>query len=176
MDFLSQNTPSPGSSSRTKEHGRRSLNLLLLAAAMLAALMACGDPKYQPPAIVVTFDPNFPPPASLNTGAYAGIAAVVTNDTKNAGVNLSCIPDTPRRSVWHVFQPRGRQRCSSLLPGPRTGSNRESRDRDRNLSNRSHQVHLGPDHRSKWRCEPLPVTVPAGSIAESRMRFLRTES
>jgi predicted small lipoprotein YifL len=95
MDFLSQNTPSPGSSSRTKEHGRRSLNLLLLAAAMLAALMACGDPKYQPPAIVVTFDPNFPPPASLNTGAYAGIAAVVTNDTKNAGVNFSCIPDTP---------------------------------------------------------------------------------
>jgi hypothetical protein len=64
----------------------------VIATAMIAALVACGDPKYQPPAIVVTFDPNFPPPASINAGAYAGIAADVANDTKNAGVTFSCTP------------------------------------------------------------------------------------
>ena len=56
------------------------------------ALIACGDPKYQPPAIVVTFSPYFPPPTSLNTGTTTGIAAVVTNDPKNAGVNFTCVP------------------------------------------------------------------------------------
>jgi len=61
---------------------------------MLAALVDCGDPKYQPPAIVVTFDPNFSPPASLNAGAIAGIAVNVANDPKNAGVNFSCVPAT----------------------------------------------------------------------------------
>jgi hypothetical protein len=62
--------------------------------AMVAALVACGDPKYQPPAIVVTFDPNFPPPTSINAGAYwdQGLAADVANDTKNAGVGFSCAP------------------------------------------------------------------------------------
>jgi len=61
---------------------------------MVAALVACGDPKYQPPAIVVTFDPNFPPPTSINAGAYwdQGLAADVANDTKNAGVMFSCAP------------------------------------------------------------------------------------
>jgi len=55
------------------------------------ALIACGDPKYQPPAIVVTFSP-ISPPASLNTGTTTGIAAVVANDAKNAGVNFTCVP------------------------------------------------------------------------------------
>ena len=62
-------------------------------AALIALLFACGgDPKSQAVPITVAFDPNFPPPASLNTGAYAGIAAVVTNDNQNAGVNFSCVP------------------------------------------------------------------------------------
>jgi hypothetical protein len=56
------------------------------------ALIACGDPKYQPPAIVVTFSPYSPLPTSLNTGTTTGIAAVVTNDPKNAGVNFTCVP------------------------------------------------------------------------------------
>jgi hypothetical protein len=39
------------------------------AAAVALALIACGDPKYQPPAIVVTFSPYFSPPTALNTGS-----------------------------------------------------------------------------------------------------------
>jgi len=62
------------------------------AVAVALALIACGDPKYQPPAIVVTFSPYFSPPTSLNTGSTTGIAAVVINDTKNAGVNFTCVP------------------------------------------------------------------------------------
>ncbi len=63
-----------------------------MIAAVAVAFIACGDPKYQPPAIVVTFSPYFPPPTSLNTGSTTGIAAVVTNDPKNAGVNFTCVP------------------------------------------------------------------------------------
>lgn len=64
----------------------------MMAMAAIAALVACGDPKYQPPAIVVTFSTGFPPPAALDISATAGIAAVVTNDPKNAGVTFSCVP------------------------------------------------------------------------------------
>jgi hypothetical protein len=64
----------------------------MLIAAMLAVLVDCGDPKYQPPAIVVAFSTEFPPPTALAASATAGIAAVVTNDTKNAGVNFTCVP------------------------------------------------------------------------------------
>ncbi len=64
----------------------------MVAAAMLTAVVACGDPKYQPPAIVVTFSTEFPPPTALQTGATAGIAAVVANDPANAGVNFTCVP------------------------------------------------------------------------------------
>jgi hypothetical protein len=46
-----------------------------------------------PPAIVVTFDlTNYPIPAQLDTGAYVAVAAIVTNDTQNAGVKFSCTP------------------------------------------------------------------------------------
>ena len=64
----------------------------MIALAAMAALVACGDPKYQPPAIVVTFSTGFPPPTALEVSATTGIAAIVTNDPKNAGVNLSCVP------------------------------------------------------------------------------------
>ncbi len=63
-----------------------------MTAALAVAFIACGDPKYQPPTIVVTFSPYFPPPTSLNTGTTTGIAAVVANDPKNAGVNFTCAP------------------------------------------------------------------------------------
>ncbi len=48
----------------------RQSTLRLIAAAMtimamLAVLAACGDPKAQPPAIVVTFDATYSPPPSL---------------------------------------------------------------------------------------------------------------
>src|SRR5271165_7092153 len=57
-------------------------------------LVHCGDSRYHPPAIVVTFDPNFPPPTSINAGAYwdSGLAADVANDAKNGGVTFSCTP------------------------------------------------------------------------------------
>jgi hypothetical protein len=65
-----------------------------LVTAILATLFTgCGDPKAMPPAIVVTFDlANYPIPAQLNTGAYVTVAAIVTNDSQNAGVRFSCTP------------------------------------------------------------------------------------
>jgi hypothetical protein len=62
----------------------------MTAIAMITLLVACGDPKYQPPAIVVTF--FSPPPTSIDTGSTVGITAVVANDPKNAGVNFTCAP------------------------------------------------------------------------------------
>jgi len=75
----------------------RRLTLPLIAKAIvamgaIAILVACGDPKYQAPAITITFSTAFPPPSALSTSATAGIAAVVTNDNANAGVNFSCLP------------------------------------------------------------------------------------
>ncbi|MGO9403983.1 MAG: hypothetical protein ACLPVW_11000 [Terriglobales bacterium] len=64
-----------------------------LVLALTSTLVTCGDPAYQPPPIMLAFSPGFEPPAVLNTGAYAGIAVTVTNDTKNGGVNFSCTPD-----------------------------------------------------------------------------------
>lgn len=75
----------------------------MLELAAIAALVACGDPRYQPPAIVVTFSAEFPPPTALEINATSGIAAVVTNDAKNAGVNFSCLPAT---------------RCGTFTPNP----------------------------------------------------------
>lgn len=64
----------------------------LFATAMIAVHVACGTSKSQAPPIMVAFSPGFVPPASLNTGAYAGIAATVTNDPANAGVAFTCVP------------------------------------------------------------------------------------
>jgi hypothetical protein len=63
-----------------------------IATAMIAVLVACGDPKYQPPAIMVAFSNEYPPPTALDASGTAGIATVVTNDTKNAGANFTCLP------------------------------------------------------------------------------------
>jgi len=62
----------------------------IVATAIISFLVACGDPKYQAPAIAVTFLTQ--PPASINTGSTIGITAVVANDPKNAGVNFGCVP------------------------------------------------------------------------------------
>jgi len=50
-------------------------------------------------------DPDFSPPASLNTSAYAGIAADVANNTKNVGVTFSCIHDTSAGTCGSFTQP-----------------------------------------------------------------------
>lgn len=59
---------------------------------MVAALFGCGTSKQPAPAIVVTFSTEFPPPSTLAINGTAGIAAIVTNDPNNAGVNFTCIP------------------------------------------------------------------------------------
>jgi hypothetical protein len=64
----------------------------IVAVGAVAMLVACGGSKYQPPAIMIAFSTSFPPPSALNTGATAGIAAVVTNDNANGGVSFSCLP------------------------------------------------------------------------------------
>ena len=69
-----------------------SISQALLAAAMLTVLVACGTQDNPTPPITIAFSPGFAPPASLNTGAYAGIAVSITNDPKNAGASFSCIP------------------------------------------------------------------------------------
>jgi hypothetical protein len=78
-------------------HSTARLTIVIKAALVTAILVTsftgCGDPKAAPPAIVVTFDlTNYPIPAQLNTGAYVAVAAIVTNDTQNAGVKFSCTP------------------------------------------------------------------------------------
>jgi len=65
---------------------------IFLIVIAFATFTACGDPKYQAPAIVVTFSTGFPPPAALEISATSGIAAVVTNDPKSAGVEFTCLP------------------------------------------------------------------------------------
>jgi hypothetical protein len=64
----------------------------IVAIGAIAMLVACGGSKYQAPAIAITFSTSFPPPSALGTSATAGIAAVITNDPANAGVNFSCLP------------------------------------------------------------------------------------
>ena len=64
----------------------------LLSTATMFAMVGCGDHKQTPPAIVVAFSTSFPPPTALATNATAGIAAVVTNDSSNAGVTFTCLP------------------------------------------------------------------------------------
>ncbi len=64
--------------------------IIIITAALVTFLVACGDPKYQPPAIAVTFFSV--PPTSMDTDSTIGITAVVANDTKNAGVTFTCAP------------------------------------------------------------------------------------
>jgi hypothetical protein len=73
-----------------RQSTRRLIAKTIIAAATIAALAACGDPKYQAPAIVVTFSPALP--TSIDTGSTIGVTAIVTNDPQNAGVNLTCVP------------------------------------------------------------------------------------
>jgi hypothetical protein len=53
----------------------------------------CGDPKSTLPPISVAFDlTQYPIPVQLYTGASIPVAAIVTNDSQNAGVEFSCAP------------------------------------------------------------------------------------
>lgn len=72
----------------------RQWTYLVITAAMIALLGACGSSTSPAQPIVVQFDPNFAPPTSINTGDHVGIAAVVTNDTRQQGVVFSCSPSS----------------------------------------------------------------------------------
>jgi hypothetical protein len=65
---------------------------LVLTASMIASFGACGTSSSPPQPIAVQFDPNFAPPTSINTGDHVGIAAIVTNDTRQQGVVFFCTP------------------------------------------------------------------------------------
>ena len=67
----------------------------IVSTAIFAALLSCGDPKEDSSAISIAFSPGDAPPASLETGAYAGVAATVTGDPQFGGVEFECTPATP---------------------------------------------------------------------------------
>jgi hypothetical protein len=80
----------------------------IMAWSLIALLVACGDPKAQTPAIAVTFDlQNYPIPADLDIGYSIPIAAIVTNDPKNAGVTFSCSPNSPAGECGTFFPTGG---------------------------------------------------------------------
>ncbi|MGC2245647.1 MAG: hypothetical protein WA609_03495 [Terriglobales bacterium] len=60
--------------------------LILIAAGALALLCACGAQNSMAPAITVTFTPGFTPPTAMTVSEQCGVAATVTNDSKNQGV------------------------------------------------------------------------------------------
>ena len=65
---------------------------VVTATVLVTALVSCGTQDNPTLPIIVTFSQGFAPPATLNTGAYAGIAVTVANDPKNAGASVSCTP------------------------------------------------------------------------------------
>jgi len=68
----------------------RRITCALIIAAATVSWLACGMSHSPAPAIAVQFQPT--PPTSIDTGAYAAISAVVTNDNQFLGVSFSCTP------------------------------------------------------------------------------------
>jgi hypothetical protein len=60
--------------------------LAFIVIAALALLSACGAQNSMVPAITVTFTPGFAPPTAMTVSEQCGVAATLTNDTKNQGV------------------------------------------------------------------------------------------
>ena len=56
-------------------------------AAVIAHLCACGTNNSTQSGIVVAFTAGFTPPTGMNYSEACGIAATVSNDIKNQGVN-----------------------------------------------------------------------------------------
>jgi hypothetical protein len=96
----------------------RPSTLLFFATTTISVLVACGDPKAQPPAIMLTFSPAYPLPTSLTTGSTTGIEALVANDTKNAGVNFTCTPDTPAGECGKFSLPAAGSNVPSCYQAP----------------------------------------------------------
>ena len=73
---------------RRPEANSRRLRQLsaLITIAALALLSACGASSVTPPAISVAFTPGFTPPTAMTVSEACGVAATLTNDSKNQGV------------------------------------------------------------------------------------------
>lgn len=80
----------------------------LIAAAALAFLAACGPAAYVAPPISVTFTPSFTPPTAMTVSEQCGVAATVTNDSKNQGV------------TWKAAC--GSASCGTFTPTPASAS------------------------------------------------------
>ena len=67
------------------------LAIILVITAMTALLVGCAGLGLKP-AISVAFTPSLTPPASMDPSTTASVAATVSNDSANAGVNwtVSC--------------------------------------------------------------------------------------
>ena len=87
----------------------RQLAFVPITLALMVLLAACGSQNSMLPAITVTFTPSFEPPTSMIVNEQCGIAATVTNDNKNAGVN------------WTVTCGSAGQ-CGSFSPLPSSAS------------------------------------------------------
>ncbi len=61
--------------------------LALITITAVTLLSACGPAAYVPPPITVTFTPGFLPPTEMTVSEQCGVAATVTNDPKNQGLN-----------------------------------------------------------------------------------------
>lgn len=77
-------------SNRNGCHGGRNLGfrgILFLIIAAAVFLPACGPAAYVAPPITVTFTPGFLPPTEMTVSEQCGVAATVTNDPKNQGLD-----------------------------------------------------------------------------------------
>jgi hypothetical protein len=67
------------------------LRSILFFTFVFVSIAGCGVNHTTTP-ISVQWATGFVPPASIDTGAYAGLAAAVSNDPKSQGVTFSCAP------------------------------------------------------------------------------------
>src|SRR5882762_945019 len=71
---------------------KRNAPVLILVA--IVALSGCGGVSQLPGPTPIIVTMITPPPSSLPPGGTASVAATVSNDTANAGVNWSCTPSS----------------------------------------------------------------------------------
>jgi len=65
---------------------------ILFVLILSASISACGSSKKTTPPADITVAITTPPPSTLTVNGTASIAATVTNDTANAGVDWTCSP------------------------------------------------------------------------------------
>ena len=87
VDHRPEIRPQAQTEAQSEERRQRFQQLAaVIAAAALAFLAACGAQNSMAPAISVAFTPGFTPPTAMTVNEACGVAATVTNDSKNQGV------------------------------------------------------------------------------------------